>query len=86
MSKDKDPNSWGYGGVRRRDFQHTHDGPEELPPKKKAKKKKVERCKHNYEFVSEISWPSWNDRADRIYRKYECSLCGKKKTEGPIYQ
>jgi hypothetical protein len=48
MSKYKDPDSWRYGGVRRRDFRHTHDGPE-IPPHRKTKKKvNKSRCDHRW--------------------------------------
>lgn len=82
MGKHKDPNSWGYGGIRRRDFQHTHDGPEELPSKKKKKKagRSKARCEHEYRLVEEREW---------FYRKefvqkqlyFRCDICGKKKYE-----
>jgi hypothetical protein len=86
MAKYKDPNSWQYGGIRKRDFNQSHDGPEELPNRKKAEKKKVKRCKHDYEFLNEVVWPSWGMKADAVYKKYACSFCGKKKTDGPIYR
>jgi len=86
MKKYKDPNSWGYGGIKKRDFNQSHDGPEELPSKKKAGRKKISRCAHDYEFIKEIIWPSWGRKKDAIYSYSACSKCGKKKTEGPKYQ
>ena len=86
MAKYKDPNSWRYGGIKKRDFNQSHDGPEEFPPKKKAVKKKVSRCKHDYEFVEEIVWESWQRQKDAVYTRYVCSRCGKKKINGPIYR
>ena len=85
MTKYKDPNSWQYGGIKKRDFNQSHDGPEELPHKKKARKGKATRCKHKYKFVKEISWASWGRKANAIYRHYECASCNKKKVEGPFY-
>lgn len=81
MSKYKDPNSWGYGGVKRRDFQHSHDGPEELPGKKKSKKlgRKRARCKHDYELSREVSWPvGSNSGRVYTYRYFLCTKCGRK--------
>jgi hypothetical protein len=82
MSKYKDPNSWSNGGNKRSDFQHTHDGPEELPSKKQSKKagRKKARCDHNYKLIEERKWYF---REDYIQKQlyYRCSKCNKKKHE-----
>lgn len=36
----EDNDSWAAGGIIRRDFRHSHDGPEELPARGLSKKKK----------------------------------------------
>lgn len=38
ISEDND--SWAAGGIKRRDFRHSHDGPEELPARGVSKKKR----------------------------------------------
>jgi len=80
MSKNKDPNSWGYGGVKRRDFQHTHGGPEEMPHKKKKKKVNRSKCDHQYVITSENSW-TFKSGSSTIHREYKCTLCGKRQYE-----
>ena len=83
MGKYKDPDSWGYSGVKRRDFQHTHDGPEEMPHKKKKSNKssrKKARCEHEYEIIEERIWhyrPGYSHK-QLIFR---CRKCWKKKHE-----
>ena len=76
----KDPDSWHYGGIKRRDFKASHDGPEELPYKKKAKKYRRSRCEHD--FVQTIESVHRYETADRIrvyiYRNYKCSKCHKR--------
>lgn len=49
MARYKDPDSWSYGGVKRRDFRADH-GTNEVPPyrKKKGKKSKPRKgCPEN---------------------------------------
>lgn len=78
MSKYKDPDSWKYGGIKRRDFQHSHDGPEELPSKKKSKKlgRKRARCDHQYETYNEINWRVGGVPLEMHYLR--CIKCGRK--------
>lgn len=35
----EDHDSWAAGGIIRRDFKHSHDGPEEMPHKKRGRGK-----------------------------------------------
>lgn len=86
MAKYKDPNSWSYGGIKKRDFNQSHDGPEEMPHKKKKKKKNRSKCDHDYVVTEELIWPSWHRLKDAVYTYYTCSKCGKKKQDGPIYR
>jgi hypothetical protein len=86
MTKYKDPESWKYGGIKKRDFNQSHDGPEEIPHKKKKKKKNRSKCDHDYQVVKEYIWPSWHRLKDAVYTDFTCSKCGKKKMDGPIYR
>lgn len=82
MGKQKDDNSWNYSGVKRRDFQHTHDGPEEMPHKKKSKKagRKKSRCEHSYKVIEERTWAYRAGHAQRMIVLH-CKKCGKKQYE-----
>jgi hypothetical protein len=43
----EDSDSWAAGGVKRRDFRHSHDGPEEIPirgKRSKGRKPKAKGC------------------------------------------
>jgi hypothetical protein len=70
MSKRKDESNWAYGGVRRRDERHTHEG-QEVPTHNKKKntkrwcKGKVGR-EHKFELVQQ-----------RFWTLHKCSVCGK---------
>jgi hypothetical protein len=86
MSKNKDDNSWKYGGIKKRDYNQSHDGPEEMPHKKKKKKINRSKCKHDYQVLREYVWPSWHRLKDAVYTDFACSKCGKKKMEGPVYR
>jgi hypothetical protein len=82
MAKYKDPNSWSNGGNKRRDFQHTHDGPEELPSKKKSKKsgRKKARCEHEYELMETRDWFYRQGYVNR-QSYFRCKKCKKKRYE-----
>lgn len=41
----EDHDSWAAGGIIRRDFRHSHDGPEEMPHKKRGRDKTKKRYK-----------------------------------------
>ena len=78
MSKYKDPDSWKYGGIKKRDFSQSHDGPEEMPHKKKSKKvgRKRARCEHEYEVTNETNFTTY--KSVMTYIDYKCSKCGRK--------
>lgn len=68
------PDSWKARGLIKRDFQHDHSGPEELPHRKKGKGKKFcirNKGAHVYEI-----WGEWRSYASYRYRYKQCK-CGK---------
>lgn len=68
--------SYGYRGVVKRDFNHSHDGPEELPHKPSRKGKKL--CKRNKggPHVESEEWTYDHD----WFRYTVCIYCGKTMT------
>lgn len=51
----------------RRDFRHSHDGPEIMPHRKRAKKRDKSKCLHDYVVVTRFLGMIW----------YRCSKCGR---------
>lgn len=78
-----DPNSnWRYGGVARRDFRASKDGPE--APKHVRKKTKKDKlvCKqspdkvHHFVYIDETpEW--WPIQYNWGWTSYRCDYCGK---------
>jgi hypothetical protein len=72
MSRKKDDDSWSYGGVKRRDFRNSHDGPEVVGKHKKKKDKR--KCKKNKDGPHE---PELVEESHGWYKIYKCIHCGK---------
>lgn len=83
---------WKERAVRRKDFRNTHDGPEEIPHRKKSKKIRRNRCDHKFSEPVETVSPAWRqdppkvfpDRTEYIflswgYRTQFCTVCKKRK-------
>lgn len=68
------PNNWKARGLIKRDFQHDHSGPEELPYRKKGKGKKY--CKANKSEHVYDTWSEWRTYTRYRYRYAACK-CGK---------
>ncbi len=69
MRLSQDDTSWKCRGIKKRDFRHTHDGPEVAAWKKK-KRKKTRNKKHLHTYI--FHHQSW------YYKCGQCSVCGKK--------
>lgn len=72
------PDSWKARGLIKRDFQHDHSGPEEMPHRKKGGNgkwcgKKVGRV---CEFTEKVM--KWSSQRYRAY-VMECPVCHKQK-------
>lgn len=77
MSKKKDEGSWAYGHIKRRDFRHSHDGPE-VPRHKGTKKNTKKWCKGK-EGVEHVPMGKTKWYGDRFGYSYnECEKCGKR--------
>lgn len=78
MRISEDSDSWKAGGILYRDFRHTHDGPEELPHKKKGDPKKNKWCRKKVGQEHDYSQTQINQyrRMRSIYSI--CSRCGKR--------
>lgn len=70
------PKDWGYGGVVRRDFRASKDGPEVIKQRRKRTKKEKKACKrspdrvHSYVYNERYSFePFWTTLS--------CEFCGK---------
>lgn len=78
------PGSWKARGLDKRDFQHDHSGPEELPHRPKGKGKKF--CKKNKGPHVYETWTEWSTYGSWRYRYAACK-CGKHGFGGPrMYQ
>ncbi len=58
----KDKTSWKASSVIKRDFQHSHNGPNEMPPPRRKKNKRKwckgkKGVKHDYQWVSKTINP-----------------------------
>lgn len=72
--RNKTWDSWDENHLRRKEMRHDPGLPEELPHKKKAKKKRTPRHEHKWEIHREYDW--WiSDGRRWIWDK--CSICGK---------
>lgn len=82
LSKDGD-DSWHAGGVIRRDFRHTHNGPEVTGgPRKKSKSKRwckgKEGREHNFTKIKRDGW-------SYLYRTTTCCAnCSKARRDIPL--
>lgn len=89
MTKYKDPDSWRYRGVKRRDFRASKAGPEEMPHKKSGYGN-INKSKCDHE------WTEWHQNRDShglySYKGYtitwhslrkvrRCKVCHKKERE-----
>ena len=83
MRISEDTDSWKAGGVLRRDFRHTHNGPEvpiHVGGRKKKPVKKRSDHKHEYEILlREWTYPWW--RNGPTLQKWECLGCDKTATK-----
>ena len=82
MSKKKDESSWGYGGIKRRDFRNSHDEPE-VPRHKGAKKNTKKWCKgkEGVEHVPVERIKTFTNSKGEVrvmYRYTECDKCSKR--------
>lgn len=68
--KHKDYDSWYYGGVKRRDFRASHDGPEKTGP---PRKKKTRMCKRNGGNKHVVRY----ERVRSWFSSIRCIHCGK---------
>ncbi len=84
--KHDDPNSeWRYGGVARRDFRASKDGPEAPKHVRKKSKKEKKQCKRSpdklHNFVYKIDAPEWwperYKQPEWIWGVHKCEYCGK---------
>jgi hypothetical protein len=71
--------NWNARGIIKRDFQHDHSGPEEIPHKKKGTGKKY--CKKNKGPHVYEEWTDWSSYGSYRYR-YSCCKCGKRRFDG----
>lgn len=75
------PSDWKQSGIDKRDFRHTHNGPEIPKHRKKGGKSKV--CKKNKETGEHVFGPDKRKSYSGITfggTKYEwlaCKFCGK---------
>lgn len=81
LSKKKDEYSWRYGGIKRRDFRHTNDGPE-VPRHKGTKKSTKKWCKGKKGVehipIRKIKYYTIRGERKEAYRFTECEKCGKR--------
>lgn len=78
-----DPGSeWRYGGVARRDFRASKDGPEEVKHVRKRTKKDKLVCKrspdktHHFVYIDETpEW--WPQKYNWGWTSHKCDYCGK---------
>lgn len=73
----KDPDSYSYRGVKRRDFRQSKDGPESLPLTPAKKKKNKSGCKRNKygpHIVRTIVEPRY---VKYLQCRVICVYCGK---------
>lgn len=73
----EDPDSWKAGGLKKRDFQHSHDGPEEMPHRSN-KRGKAKWCRRKvgreHDFSGKVE-KQYGPTMKRVYTV--CSACGK---------
>ena len=96
MTKYKDPNSWSYSGIKRRDFRAAHDQPEEMPYRKAGRKNHSDRsrCEHEWGEPYSRQWDSWlkrqttNDEGHTLYEwsthgydSRKCTKCKKDQSQ-----
>ena len=90
MSTYKDPDSCRYGGVKRRDFRASKDGPEEMPHKKRGYgSMNRSKCEHNWsEWNIVRSYYNWNDVDENHIRRWNsqsktrhCKVCHRRDYE-----
>lgn len=95
MRLKEDSSSWRSSGITRRDFRHSHDGPEVDQSKRKPKKARTRiDHKHIWEKVEkpklsrgEIRWYEmhyphasfWNPDYPQYKFQFRCTVCGKTK-------
>lgn len=71
----EDPHAYKVRGIQKRDFQHTHDGPEEMPHRPKGTGKKF--CKkHKGPHVFD-TFTEWSTYGTWRYR-YKACVCGRR--------
>lgn len=71
--------NWKSRGLDKRDFQHDHSGPEEMPHKRKQNNNKgAKRTDHKH--IWETNGPETYQYYNMIYTetRFECLECGKK--------
>jgi hypothetical protein len=74
--------NWNARGIIRRDFRHSHDGPEVIRHRKKKNKKAYKRkgCPgnnggaHVYVWTTETAWDDWWSKWN-FEDKYEYHVC-----------
>lgn len=75
----ENPDSWKARGLIKRDFQHSHDGPEEIPHRsnKSDKKQWCRRKEGRVHDFSEKVETQYGPKMKRVY--HVCVACGKHK-------
>jgi hypothetical protein len=71
----ENPDSWKARGLIKRDFQHDHSGPEEMPHRKKGVGKKY--CKKNKGPHVFDTWTEWYTYGGSWRYRYRSCKCGK---------
>ena len=69
------PDSYRVRGIIKRDFQHDHSGPEEMPHRKKGTGKKF--CKKNKGNHVFDTYTEWSTYSTWRYR-YKACACGRR--------
>lgn len=84
MRLKEDHDSWKASGVIKRDFRHTHNGPDvdrHAGAKKRKPGKKRSDHKHEYDVISEYYWTPWYSMKPVTWQTLECYGCDKQKTQ-----
>jgi hypothetical protein len=76
---------WNESSRIRRDFRHTHGGPEEMPHRKKAKHYDRSKCEHEFNewfvahtFRSDVFWYEHKRRyCTKCHKREHSFLSGK---------